>query len=65
MPASSPFAAPVCSPEALAGLTEPDGPADEAVYLLAPDDFQAVGEWYVDFTQLEDADVLRLLAEGQ
>ncbi|HTJ72333.1 MAG TPA: phosphoribosyltransferase family protein [Actinospica sp.] len=52
------FAAPVCSPNTAAGLA---GLADEVVYLLAPRDFQSVGEWYADFGQLTDADVLRLL----
>ena len=27
--------------------------------------FRSVGEWYADFGQLTDADVLTLLAEGQ
>lgn len=53
------FAAPACAPDAVANLLR--GLADEVVYLLAPEDFQAVGEWYVDFEQLEDADVVSLL----
>jgi putative phosphoribosyl transferase len=53
------FAAPACAPDAVALLT---GLADEVVYLLAPEQFQAVGEWYVDFGQLEDAEVVRMLS---
>ncbi|MEO3869142.1 phosphoribosyltransferase [Nonomuraea sp. B12E4] len=35
--------------------------ADEVVVLLMPLDFRAVGQWYVHFDQLSDADVLDLL----
>lgn len=35
--------------------------ADAVVVLERPVTFQAVGEWYVDFTQVEDADVRALL----
>lgn len=35
--------------------------ADELVVLAAPFDFRAVGEWYRDFEQLTDAEVLELL----
>ena len=55
------FAAPACAPDAVARLTRSARLADQVVYLLAPRDFQSVGEWYVDFGQLEDADVIRLL----
>lgn len=34
---------------------------DEIVCLLTPDDFRAVGEWYADFTQTSDEQVLDLL----
>ncbi|MGE5086465.1 MAG: erythromycin esterase family protein [Bacillota bacterium] len=35
--------------------------ADEVVYLEAPEPFYAVGQWYVDFDQVSDEEVLRLL----
>jgi len=31
---------------------------------LQPDDFDAVGEWYQDFSQTSDAEVLDLLAQA-
>ncbi|MER7364166.1 phosphoribosyltransferase [Nonomuraea wenchangensis] len=37
--------------------------ADEVVALLTPVDFRAVGQWYVHFEQLSDADVLDLLGQ--
>ena len=52
------LAVPVCSPPArdvLAGI------ADTVVCLHAPPDFHAVGQWYVDFDQVEDAQVDRVL----
>ncbi|BBC30175.1 hypothetical protein SGFS_014690 [Streptomyces graminofaciens] len=36
--------------------------ADDVVCLLRPVEFAAVGEWYEDFTQLTDEDVLEALA---
>ena len=36
--------------------------ADEVVILATPRRFSSVGEWYVSFGQLSDADVLALLA---
>lgn len=36
---------------------------DHVVLLSAPENFQAVGEWYRDFAQLSDADVTGLLTE--
>jgi len=36
--------------------------ADEVVFVIDPDDFEAVGRWYEDFTQTTDEDVMRLLA---
>lgn len=35
--------------------------ADRAVCVLEPDEFQAIGQWYDDFSQLTDQDVVRLL----
>jgi predicted phosphoribosyltransferase len=37
---------------------------DEVVYLLTPEDFQAVGQFYKDFTQVEDEEAVRLLREA-
>ena len=37
---------------------------DELICLLAPDAFFAVGVYYVDFQQIDDEEVQRLLAEG-
>ena len=51
-------AIPVASPEAL-HTVEPL--ADETVYLSAPDDFSAVGQFYRHFPQVDDAQVLAAL----
>ena len=37
--------------------------ADEVVCLEAPPDFEAVGQFYRDFTQVEDDEVVRLLKD--
>ncbi|GAB3009572.1 phosphoribosyltransferase [Amycolatopsis acidiphila] len=60
-PRSLAFAAPVCAPEAAAGLK---ADVDEVVCLLAPDDLRAIGEWYVDFAQTSDEEVVDLLGSG-
>jgi len=39
--------------------------ADELVYLMAPDYFEAVGAFYEVFHQVEDAEVIRLLNEAK
>ncbi|MGW4172826.1 phosphoribosyltransferase, partial [Streptomyces chartreusis] len=52
------LAAPVCAPEAAEELRRE---VDEFVCLHEPRLFSAVGEWYEDFRQLTDADVLRAL----
>jgi predicted phosphoribosyltransferase len=36
--------------------------ADEVICLSIPSEFMAVGHWYVDFTQVTDAEVAELLA---
>lgn len=53
------FAAPVCSPPAHDALATE---ADAVVCLLTPPDFQSVGQFYTDFEQLTDDQVLRILA---
>jgi len=53
------LAVPVAAPSSAAAMmTE----ADLVVVLAAPPGFRAVGEWYQSFSQLEDADVVMLLA---
>lgn len=39
-------------------------PTVRCVCPLQPDDFDAVGEWYQDFSQTSDAEVLDLLAQA-
>ena len=53
------LAAPVAAPTAVADLREE---ADQVIVLATPRRFSSVGEWYVSFRQLTDADVLALLA---
>jgi putative phosphoribosyl transferase len=38
--------------------------ADQVVCAVQPEDFQAVGAWYEDFSQTTDAEVVELLAEN-
>jgi putative phosphoribosyl transferase len=59
-PARLVFAAPVCAPSAPGALL---GEADDVVCPLRPSGFQAVGEWYGDFRQTTDEEVVRLLRE--
>jgi putative phosphoribosyl transferase len=55
-------ATPIASPGAIARLRDE---ADDVVTLDRPERFRAVGEFYDDFTQLTDDDVVRLLAREQ
>ncbi|MFF9201897.1 phosphoribosyltransferase [Streptomyces sp. NPDC014986] len=52
------LAAPVCSPEGAALMRSE---ADEVVCLHEPAAFMAVGQWYEEFDQLTDEDVLEAL----
>ena len=52
------FAAPVCSREGADALHQV---ADQVICLECPEDFQAVGLWYEDFTPTSDAEVLECL----
>jgi putative phosphoribosyl transferase len=61
-PANLVIAVPVLSTRALERLR---GAADEIVYLLCRDDFFAVGQWYEDFRQTTDEDVVRFLAAAR
>lgn len=55
------LAVPVAPPDAVAWLrTE----ADEVVCLSTPRAFRAVGEWYQDFSQTPDEEVVALLAQA-
>lgn len=54
-------AAPVASGEAVQRLSEE---ADEVVVLEVPPMLSAIGEWYAQFEQLDDAEVCRLLERG-
>jgi predicted phosphoribosyltransferase len=54
-------AVPVGAPEVCAALA---AEADEAVWLLAPEGFQAVGQYYRDFSQSSDEEVRALLARA-
>jgi uncharacterized protein (TIGR00369 family) len=52
------LAVPVAPPSASAALV---GDADEVICLEAPDRFLAIGEWYEDFSQTSDEEVVALL----
>lgn len=53
-------AVPVGAPDSLARLREL---ADDVVALLEPRNLESVGQWYVDFSQTTDAEVVELLAQ--
>ena len=55
-------AVPVAASESLASI---EGEADAVVCPHAVHRLAAVGQWYVRFDQLEDADVIRLLTENR
>jgi putative phosphoribosyl transferase len=56
------LAIPVCPPDSLARLR---GEADQVVCLLAPARMQGVGQWYADFGQVSDAEVVAALARAR
>ena len=58
-PARTMLAVPVAAAPAVDALKDE---TDEVVTLVTPRRFRSVGEWYDDFGQLTDADVLTLLA---
>ena len=60
-PAKIVVAVPVCAPETCREIEEI---ADETVFLLAPEWFQGVGQFYDDFSQISDEEVCRLLAQA-
>jgi putative phosphoribosyl transferase len=53
------LAVPVCPPDSVARLQEE---ADEVACLVAPPRLQGVGQWYSDFRQVSDAEVVAALA---
>lgn len=56
------MAVPVLSPRVQGKLEEA---CDELVYIACRDDFYAVGQWYRDFSQTPDQEVVRLLGDAQ
>lgn len=62
LPARIVVAVPVGSPEACEGLR---AEADEVVCLATPEHFRAVGQWYADFRQTSDDEVLELLGQAR
>ncbi|BCX18440.1 MAG: phosphoribosyltransferase [Geminicoccaceae bacterium] len=61
-PARRVLAVPVAPPDTVASLAHE---ADEIVALEQPEWMGAVGQFYRDFTQTEDEEVVRLLAEAE
>jgi predicted phosphoribosyltransferase len=55
-------AVPIASPETCAAFREE---VDEAVCARTPERFEAVGMWYDDFRQTEDAEVHDLLEDAR
>jgi len=54
------FAAPVC---AHGGLTRLAALCGGVVHVEAPSEMASVGEWYDDFTQITDDEVIAILGE--
>lgn len=52
------LAVPVCAPDSLARLRKE---ADEMICLIAPPQLRGVGEWYQDFSQIHDQEVIAAL----
>lgn len=61
-PKSIVAAVPVASPEGLKALREE---ADEAICLQVPESFSSVGQWYEDFRQVSDEEVMRCLESAK
>lgn len=56
------LAVPIAPPETLKALA---GEADEVVCLAAPAIFYGIGQFYDDFHQLNDAEVIRMLESAR
>jgi len=52
------LAVPVAPPDTIQAMRKE---ADQVVCLEQPEHFQSIGQWYLDFHQLEDDEVIRLL----
>ena len=61
-PATIVVAVPVAPPDTAAKLREE---VDDLVCLATPENFYAVGQWYVDFSQISDEEVRELLAKAR
>jgi putative phosphoribosyl transferase len=55
-------AVPTAPPETCADLA---AEVDEAVCLMTPQPFYAIGSWYEDFTQTTDEEVIDLLQKAE
>jgi putative phosphoribosyl transferase len=55
------LAVPIAPPETIQSLSHD---ADEVVALYTPGDFGSLGQWYADFGQTPDEEVVRLLADA-
>ncbi|MDB6172013.1 MAG: Phosphoribosyl transferase domain protein [Chthoniobacteraceae bacterium] len=60
-PARIVVAVPTAPPSTCKRLT---AEAEEVVALMMPEPFQAVGEWYLEFSQTSDTEVTKLLAKA-
>ncbi|PRX46103.1 putative phosphoribosyltransferase [Prauserella shujinwangii] len=56
------LAAPVCATQAAASLR---AEADEVICASEPAEFRAVGQWYADFRQTTDEEVVRILEDAR
>ncbi|HXS34529.1 MAG TPA: phosphoribosyltransferase family protein [Solirubrobacterales bacterium] len=56
------LAVPVCAPDSLARLRRE---ADEMICLIAPPRLRGVGEWYRDFSQIHDQEVITALGAAR
>ena len=61
-PARAVLAVPVCPPDSAARLSEE---ADEVICLAMPPLLYGVGQWYRDFSQVTDEEVVAALREGE
>lgn len=56
------LAVPVCAPDSLGRLREE---ADEVVCMVVPPQMHGVGQWYADFGQVSDAEVVAALTRSR
>ncbi|WP_328440818.1 phosphoribosyltransferase family protein [Streptomyces sp. NBC_00457] len=61
-PARLVLAVPVCAPDTAAAMRS-EAEADDVLCLHHPSDFYAVGQWYDDFDQVSDEEVMQTLHE--